>query len=307
MRVLYAFASLTLLAACGSTPQGPAEDPIATPGRGLRHFANSRDNARSPGLADHYVDFSFDYPAGWSMTPQPGDGSAQNYVRVAAPMVAGVEPFAFHVGFAAGTGNAAADRIALRDTAAQLAQQFGASFHDYHIVSQGPDRVGRFDSVGWRFTATAPGRPGEAPVPVYGRGDIILPPGATRGVTLVTLATGRTAEVRNAADLGASGTLKALFDSFRLHTDAGAIQTSPRPAAPVAAAPTRAGSPPRSRPITTPPPRPHVSPAAPPAAPAAAPPAPHPAATSPPAPAERPKQEQVTPPTPPPAPTGNRQ
>ena len=64
-------------------------------------------------LRDAYVDFSFDYPARWSQTPQPIDGTAQNYVRVAAPMVNGYEPEAFLVGYAAGTGNAARDRASL--------------------------------------------------------------------------------------------------------------------------------------------------------------------------------------------------
>lgn len=305
MRIWCACAFFLLLAACASR-SGPADnDAMMLANGGLRNFVNSRDNARSPGLVDHYADFSFAYPAAWSVTPQPTDGSAQNYVRVAAPMVNGVEPFAFHVGFAGGTGNAAADRAALRDTARQLAQEFGASLRDYHVISQGPDRVGRYDSVGWRFTATAPGAPGEAPVQVFGRGDIILPPGATRGVTLVTLATSRSNEVHGVADLGASGTLRELYDSFRLLDSNGRpVNAAPRPAAPAVAAPVRSVpqvGPARRGPVPSVRarlPSPAGSPATPPAPQASAP---HPSAT-PPAPIA-PRPQQVPPPAPAPAPS----
>ena len=71
-----------------------------------------------------------------------------------------------------------------------------------HASSAPPSRIIRssrrapggsrgYDSYGWRFTATAPGIGGEPPVQIYGRGDLILPPGASRGVTLVSLATSR--------------------------------------------------------------------------------------------------------------------
>ena len=74
-----------------------------------RTFVNSRDTARSAPLQQYYVDFSFDYPNHWTITPQPNDGSAQNFVRVAAPLLDGYEPFAVHVGYAYGSGDATAD------------------------------------------------------------------------------------------------------------------------------------------------------------------------------------------------------
>jgi len=187
-----------------------------------RHFVNSRDNARSATLRDYYADFSFDYPSRWSVTPQAMDGSAQNYVRVSAPMINGYEPFAFSVGSAWGSGDRARDRDTMHAGTLELAARFGADLPDYRIVSSGPARIGDYDSYGWRFTATAPGVRDEPPVRVYGRGDIILPPGETRGVTLITFATSRNREVARVEDLGNSGTLKALHDSFRLGAGGGA-------------------------------------------------------------------------------------
>src|SRR5580765_5167680 len=149
VRVAFAFVCLTMLAACGAgdEPNGTAASS------GTAHFVNSPDNARSMALRDAYVDFSFDYPARWSQTPQPIDGTAQNYVRVAAPMVNGYEPEAFLVGYASGTGNAGRDRASLPAATQAVAEQFGASLQDYHIVSTGPGRVAGYDSYGWRFTA----------------------------------------------------------------------------------------------------------------------------------------------------------
>lgn len=181
-----------------------------------RRFVNSMQHARSDALRRHYVDFSFDYPSNWAMTAQPTDGSAQNYVRVAAPPVDGYEPFAFHVGHAWGTGDAARDRQSMEAGLPDFAQRFGASFQDYRVQSTGVDNVGDQEVMTWRFTATGPAIKGGAPAQIFGRGDILLPPGATRGVILIALATSRTDEVRSAADVGESGTLRAIYDSFRL-------------------------------------------------------------------------------------------
>lgn len=181
-----------------------------------RTFVNSRDTARSAPLQQYYVDFSFDYPIHWAITPQPNDGSAQNFVRVAAPLLDGYEPFAVHVGYAYGSGDATADRRDLEGSLPQFAEQFGRNFQNYRVVSVGTDQVAGQETLNWRFTATAPGVNGGAPAQVFGRGDVLLPPGATRGVSIISIATSRTNEVARAEDVGESGTLAALLGSFRL-------------------------------------------------------------------------------------------
>ncbi len=196
---------------------GNAAAPFAGSTRGAaRRFVNSPENATSPALRQHYVDFSFDYPSNWVITPQPADGSASNYVRVAAPMIDNYEPFAFHVGHSYGSGNAETDARDLEAALPNLARQFGSTIPDYWVTSMGRDRVGAYDSWTWRFSATAPSIRGSQPARVYGRGDLILPPGATKGVLLMTLVTDRTDEVSSPAEVGETGTIKAIFDSFRL-------------------------------------------------------------------------------------------
>jgi hypothetical protein len=309
VRVALVSVCLAMLAACnsGNDQNGSAASS------GTAHFVNSPEQARSMALRDAYVDFSFDYPAGWSQTAQPLDGTAQNYVRVAAPMINGFEPEAFMVGYASGTGNAGADRASLPTAALALAEQFGASLQDYHVVSSGPGRIAGYASYGWRFTASAPDGDGAARVQIYGRGDLILPPGASRGVTLVALATSRAGSVHSAAEVGERGTLKAILDSFRLTVSAAPppVATPPTPPPAAEPAPTPISTP-TPTPATLPPPSPR--PAPPPAPAAPRPPAAAPATpTVPPAPAapaavERPKQEQPSP-TPPPRepPAGNGQ
>jgi hypothetical protein len=319
VRVKVAFACLAVLAACHS---GNRQNEAAA--SGTTHFVNSPDNARSMALRDAYVDFSFDYPARWSVTPQPIDGTAQNYVRVAAPLVNGYEPYAFLVGFASGTGNGARDRASLPGATRDLATRFGAGLQNYQIVATGPGRISGFDSYGWRFTATGPGAEGEPPVQIYGRGDLILPPGAARGVVLVSLATSRAGDVHGAAEVGEGGPLKAILDSFHLVASNAAppppslatpppdrrsaleneTSTSPPVAIPPEAHPraTPATTPARPAPTTPPAARPSA-PAAPPAATPALPPAAHPAPTAPPA-AAAPAQPSPAPPREPPAGNG---
>ena len=56
---------------------------------------------------------------------------------------------------------------------------------------------------------------------IYGRGDFVLPPGATRGLTLISLVTDRAPDSQSAAQVGETGPLKAVLDSLQL-TEAGA-------------------------------------------------------------------------------------
>jgi len=299
VRVAFACVGLILLAGCNA---GSEQNDAAS---GVVHFVNSPVNASSMALRDAYVDFSFDYPAHWSQTPQPLDGTAMNYVRVAAPMVNGYEPYAFLVGYASGSGNAARDRASLPASTLDLAARFGAGLQEYQIVASGPARVAGYESYGWRFTARGPGLEGVPRVRIYGRGDLILPPGATRGVVLVSIATSRAGDIHNAAEVGERGTLRAILDSFRLARSEPAPPATPAPPAPTPAtnaleAETPTPAPKQVAPPTRPQPT-QPAPAPTPAAPVVAPPSPvpPPAAPPPPTPApERPKQEQPTPPPP---------
>ena len=181
-------------------------------------FVNSRENALSANLRRFYIDFSFDYPATWAVTPPRTDGTERNFVRVAAPPIDGYEPFSFHVGFATGSGDAEKDRRDIEQALPRVAEQFGETLENYRVASVGRARVGAYDSWNWRFSASAPGLDGGRPARINGRGDIVLPPGANRGVLIISLLTDRTDETPTPAEVGERGTLKGVYDSFRLGT-----------------------------------------------------------------------------------------
>lgn len=215
-----ALAAAAALGACdvsvGVGNDGKSGNEAAEAAPATKRFVNSRDKAASDALRQNYVNFAFDYPGHWQETPQPTDGTAANFVRVAAPSVHGYVPYAVHVGFAAAGGSPEEARATLERMTPDFANDFARGFDNYRIVSTGPDQVGRHPSFGWRFTASAPPQKGEPGATVYGRGDIVLPPGAIRGVMIVTVATDRARDVRSPQDVGESGPVKAIFDSLEL-------------------------------------------------------------------------------------------
>jgi len=220
-RMMIATALLVVLAGCEVKIGSGGNDSNATEGEAkagpaMTHFVNSRANARSEPLQQYYVDFSFDYPAEWQVAPQTAGDQASNYVNLTAPTVRGRVPYAVNVGYSFGTGNAESDRTEMARALPAIARQFGQTWGDYRITSIGEDRIGNYDSHNWRFSARTTDA---AASQVYGRGDIILPPGATRGVLILSLAT-EASEVRSPADVGESGPIEAIHDSFRLEAAA---------------------------------------------------------------------------------------
>lgn len=202
----------------GSTGSADGNTAVAPAATGTAHFVNTRENAHTPSLRAHYVDFSFDYPASWRITPAKTDGTERNFVRVAAPLDMGIEPFAFHVGSAYGSPDPATARRQFEEIIPQFASQFGSNFQNYRVASVGPARIGTYDSFGWTFTAQMPDARGGAPIQVYGRGDAVLPPGNTEGVLLISLATSRAGDINSPDQVGASGPLRQVLDSFRVGT-----------------------------------------------------------------------------------------
>ena len=219
IRIATVAALLAALVGCdASTGNGSGENAnqaVEAAPATLR-FVNSRQNALSDTLRRFYVDFSFDYPSSWAVTPPRTDGTERNFVRVAAPPIDGYEPFSFLVASASGSGDAERDRRDIERALPAVAEQFGATLENYRVASTGRARVGVHDSWNWRFSGTSPGVEGGRPARINGRGDIVLPPGATRGVLIVSFVTDRAGEAAGPAEVGKAGTLKTVYDSFRL-------------------------------------------------------------------------------------------
>jgi hypothetical protein len=221
-----AILSAAALAGCGNpsgraaddTENGAAASSTPPPFNGGRanRFVNSRENARSDRLRRYYTDFSFNFPSHWMITRQPTDGTAVNYVRVTAYPVDGYEPFSVNVGSVSGTGDGEADRRELERQLPEAARRLGATIPNYRITYMGPQRVGLYPSIGWRWEANAPGTNGSRPTKIYGRNDMVLLPGATAGISISTFVTDRTPEAAGQAQTGESPTIAAIFDSLRI-------------------------------------------------------------------------------------------
>src|SRR5688572_20529792 len=114
-RIATASALLAALGGCeasiGTAGNGGDDDRAQEAARpAMNRFVNSRANARSEALQQHYVDFSFDYPVDWQIARQtPGD-EARNYVNLTASPVDGRLPYAINFGHTFGTGHAESDR-----------------------------------------------------------------------------------------------------------------------------------------------------------------------------------------------------
>jgi hypothetical protein len=182
-----------------------------------RRFVNSPERARSAQLRDQYLDFSFDYPAGWGIETEPGDGTAANFVSLDAPNTANGSPIYVCIGAANGTGNPERDLAELEPFAREQGTSLLENATDFRIVSVGPQTVGGARSLGWRFTAMRGARgEGRRPVKVFGRVDILISPGSTRGVVIIAYVTDEDKAVAGPERLGDAGPLKLFYDSFAL-------------------------------------------------------------------------------------------
>ena len=227
IRIMAAAVLLAMLGGCGGTDGSATSEgnnvvnqaPVTPPE--TVHFVNSPANALSEGLRRFYVDFAFDYPSSWAVTPPRTDGRERNFVRVAAPAIDGYEPYSFLVGSASGSGDVERDRREGDAALPTIARGYGAGLENYRVASMGRARVGPYESWNWRFSGTSPGADGGRPARIVGRGDIVLPPGASRGVLIVSFITDRAGETSGPDQVGESGTLKAVYDSFRLQEAGG--------------------------------------------------------------------------------------
>jgi hypothetical protein len=184
-------------------------------------FVNSRD-ALTGKLAEHYSDFSFDYPDSWELKESAKPGGS-NFVKVERSLD-GAGDFTlenFAVGWYTSTGTMAGDAPLFPQLVRQLSAQFAPGFPGYKKVSEGRTRVGKYDGYEFRFTAKAEDTP-KGDLELYGRAVLIPSGSATQrnGVALIMLATSLAPEIGGPQDVGVRGELPVVLDSFRLGADA---------------------------------------------------------------------------------------
>ena len=199
-----------------------ATEPVAentfVPPPGAVKFSNSSANLDGK-LAEHYFDFSFYYPNNWQKDPEAGVPGATNFAKVERRLPDFTQEN-FAVGWYTSKGTYTADE----STFPQIAEKIGASlsegFPGYRKVSEGPTKVNSLDAYEFRFVSETKD-PAKGLVNIWGR-VIFLPPGvegATKGATLLLLATSLAPEISGVEDVGVKGEMPVILESFRFGED----------------------------------------------------------------------------------------
>jgi hypothetical protein len=210
-----ALAGLLALAGCNRSEGDSAAGTSPTaqksgPATDAKRFVNKPTNNFSASMKQSYVDFTFDYPAGWEEKIDPQES---NFVQVVAPPVNEISPFVFAVGNASAEGPREQRRQLLQSLLPQFEKQFGSSFQDFDVKWRGERQVGRYQTLGIGFTGRVAGPSGN--INAAGRIDIIVPEDEQRGVTLISVALSPT-EAPAPDQIETLPAFRTIYDSLRV-------------------------------------------------------------------------------------------
>jgi hypothetical protein len=187
---------------------GP-DDADATPRRDdLAHYVNTREG-RTGNLAEHYVDFSFDYPKTWTITTEDPDNI--NFVT-AKRKVDGQTYENLNVGYFR-PGTEEQNQALYRQSLGHVETQFAQQLRDFRKVTDGPAKIGEYDGHeaiydGW---VEANGQR----VSYFVRAVFVPAPRGGKGVSMMMIGTSLNPDLREADDLGTKGELPVVLESFK--------------------------------------------------------------------------------------------
>jgi hypothetical protein len=180
----------------------------------VNHFVNSHNDAKLADLATHYVDFSFDYPANWTVEPLSGPVAASSFVRVVRKSPdrrTDVESFTVSIipnGDDLNSDYSVIEKLpdqirseagaapAFQQSDMLVGQLAGKTVHEFRYVS-GP----KADGTG---------------LTTFGRA-IVLPGAAGgSGVMVVQFATTASGDIKSFDDLRAKGGFPIILNSFKM-------------------------------------------------------------------------------------------
>ena len=180
--------------------------------------------------AEHFVPFTFDFPASWTYDEEAGTEANSNFVKVQRDIhLADGGSFTqenFAVGWCSIPGSGEIASALAATLAKQLQEQISQGFPNYKLNRQGPMTFGMYEGYGFDFTSRLD-HPQKGAVDCWGR-VVLLPAGAIEqpgGLTVIMLATSEAPELKSLADLGVKGQLPVIIKSFR----AGAVPPAPMP------------------------------------------------------------------------------
>jgi hypothetical protein len=169
-------------------------------------------------LAEHYFDFSFYYPNGWTFDPKAGKSGATNFAKVEETQEDSTGVYLLQnatISWYNSNGSFEADTSVFPERVKSLEAQLAKGFPGFEKVSEGETKVNSLPAYEFRFKGTFKNT-GKGDLPYWGR-VIFIPTGggATTGAVVSLLATSLSSDVSGAEDLGKKGAMSVILDSFR--------------------------------------------------------------------------------------------
>ncbi|MFN2384177.1 MAG: hypothetical protein ABR559_07940 [Gemmatimonadota bacterium] len=186
-----------------SDDEASDEEDDDGPGVPTVTFVNDRSRLTG-GKAEHFVDFTFDYPASWAQL-EDGTGDDQNFVKVERQTEDEFTIENFAVGWFAGMTPGMA--------AVQVEGLTAAGFPEYQKGADETTLVAGRMAQGFRFSARLAETP-RGPIDIWGR-MLFVPVSETNGVVLTLLVSGLSEDVHGPSDVGEAGELPVILQSFR--------------------------------------------------------------------------------------------
>ena len=189
----------------------------------LKKFVNKRENLNEE-LTRKFVQFSFDYPESWRVSPDAGTVKATDFVnlhRVGAN--APEHPEYISISTFEADCTSLDDKKMTDDLTKAFTQLvetvYSKVFSEVKVLPSKRTAVGNYDAFEIPFQGFSNIESAEK-VPVWGR--IVVVPGvvkrdsSTYGVTMVMFATPYAPEIKSHSDVGVKGELPVILKSFRL-------------------------------------------------------------------------------------------
>lgn len=162
----------------------------------------------SPTLQEHYIPFSFSYPADWQVTERGNSAEGMNFVKVEKAKD-GNTAENFAVGYLTYTEGQEGNQALLEQVLSQFQQQFAQQFPGFQRVSDDHITLDGHAGTGFRFTAKVNN------VDVFGRVDVV-PVANGRGLSLIMLGTPQGSDLTSVNDLGEKGGIPTILRSFKI-------------------------------------------------------------------------------------------
>jgi len=207
--------ALNTQAAPGRRPVPSANAPDAPAPPKTSTYA-SRDMKFEGEFKEHFVDFSFDYPASWRFDPTAGtDNSAFMILRRRSTEDDRLVLENFSVTWYASKGTLAGDRPRFRQLVRELSGEYSERIANYEKVAEGETTVGPYTGYEFRYKAFERDRSTGA-VKYWGRTVFLPHPGHRTGAVLAMIVTSYSPEFSSTEDVGVKGEMPVILNSFRL-------------------------------------------------------------------------------------------